>query len=76
MEYLFVILIPVLAVVTVAVLAKRIASHTFRCRHCGGEFNISRSRAFITMHSDNEYMLLCPYCKTKDWCTQLPKSNK
>ncbi len=70
MEYLFITLILIVAVTIIVILAKRIASHTFKCKHCSKEFNIKWSKAVVTEHSGNEYMLVCPYCKTKDWCTE------
>ena len=73
MEYLFAVLIPVVAVVVVVMLAKRIAEHTFRCRHCSRVFNIKWASVIVTEHVDDEYMLVCPYCKIKDWCTEQPE---
>ena len=72
MDYLFALLIPIFAVIIVVILAKRIASHTFKCKHCSKEFNIRWSKVIVTEHSDGEYMLVCPCCKTKDWCTEQP----
>jgi len=72
MEYLFITLILIAAVTIIVILAKRTASHPFRCKHCSKEFNIKWSKAMITEHSGNEYMLVCPNCKTKDWCTEQP----
>ena len=73
MKYLLTALILIAAAAIIVILARRIASHTFRCRHCSKDFNIKWTRVVVTEHSDNEYMLVCPYCKTKDWCTQQPK---
>jgi len=73
MKYLLTALILIAAAAIIVILAKRIASHTFRCRHCSKDFNIKWTRVVVTEHSDNEYMLVCPYCETKDWCTQQPK---
>lgn len=73
MEYLFTVLIPIVAVAIVVILSKRIASHTFKCKRCSKEFNIKWSKVIVTEHSDNEYMLVCPYCETKGWCTEQPK---
>jgi len=73
MKYLFMVLIPIVAATIIVILARRIASHTFKCKHCSGEFNIKWSKVVVTEHSDNEYMLFCPYCKTKDWCAEQPK---
>lgn len=70
MEYLFAVLIPVVAVAVVVILAKRVASHAFKCRHCSKTFSIKWYKVIVTEHSDNEYMLECPYCKAKDWCTE------
>ena len=70
MDYLFTLLILMVAVTTVVILAKRIASHTFKCKNCSEEFNISWTKVIVTEHSDNEYMLVCPCCKTKGWCTE------
>ena len=73
MEYLFTVLIPIVAVAIVVILVKRIASHNFICKQCSKEFNIRWSKVIVTEHSDNEYMLVCPYCETKGWCTEQPK---
>ena len=70
MELLSAVLIPIVAATIVVILAKRIASHTFKCKHCSKEFSIKWSKVIVTEHSDDEYMLVCPYCKTKDWCTE------
>ena len=43
MEYLFTLLIPIVAVTIVVILAKHIASHTFKCKHCSKEFHIKWS---------------------------------
>ncbi len=75
MDILFTMLIPLVAVAVIVIVAIRIASHTFKCKHCSGEFKIKWSRVLTTMHSDHEYMLECPHCKTKDWCSMLPRDN-
>ena len=73
MELIFSILIPVAAVTLIVILAMRIASHTFRCKHCSAEFKIKWTQVLITEHSDNEYMLVCPQCMKKAWCTMEKK---
>lgn len=72
MELLSAVLILIVAATIVVILAKRIASHTFKCKHCSKEFSIKWSKVIVTEHSDDEYMLVCPCCKTKDWCTERP----
>lgn len=72
-DCLFVALIFITVVVVVVSIAKNIASHRFKCRHCSKEFHINWFRVIITEHSDSEYRLLCPFCKTKDWCTEQKK---
>ena len=75
MEYLFLSLIAVAAAAIAVILAaKSIASHTFKCKHCSGEFGIKWYKVIVTEHSDDEYMLVCPHCQTKGWCTQQPKT--
>lgn len=76
MVYFFAALIPTIAVAIVVILAKRIASHTFICKQCSKEFCIKWSKVIVTEHSDNEYLLVCPYCKTKGWCTEQQKKQK
>lgn len=76
MEYVLTALIPIVAVVIVVILAKRIASHSFQCKHCSKEFRIKWSKVIVTEHSGNDYMLVCPNCKTKSWCAKQPKSGK
>ena len=75
MGYLISAIIFVIAVAVVILVAKNIASHTFKCKHCSGEFTIRWPKVMITEHSDSEYRLECPHCKTKDWCTQQPKNT-
>ena len=70
---LYAVLLPVAAAAIVVLLAKGIASHTFRCRHCSGEFRIKWAKVIVTEHSGNEYMLVCPHCKTRGWCTENTK---
>ena len=48
MEYLFTLLIPIVAVTIVVILAKHIASHTFKCKHCSKEFHIKWSKVIVT----------------------------
>lgn len=73
MEYFITMLILIIAVAIIVILAKRISLHSFKCRHCSGEFHIKWSKVVVTEHLGNDYMLVCPYCKTKDWCTQQTK---
>ena len=72
MEWLFTLLIPAVAVVIIVTVAKGIASHRFRCKHCAKEFEIPWTQVLVTEHSDRKYKLVCPHCKTKDWCTLQP----
>ena len=76
MECIFTALIPVVAVIIIVITAKRIASHTFRCKNCSAEFKITPSNVLVTSHYKKEYMLTCPCCKTKDWCIALPENNR
>ena len=73
MDYLLIALILVVAAIVVVLLARKIASHKFKCRHCSKNFYIKWPRVIITEHSGSEYKLVCPFCKTKDWCTEQPK---
>ena len=72
MEYLLIFLIPTVAAAIIVILAKRIAAHSFKCKHCSKMFRIKWTKVIVTEHSENEYKLLCPHCKTKDWCTEQP----
>lgn len=72
MEYLFAVLVPVVAVSIVVILAKRTAAHTFKCKRCSGEFRIKWFRVIVTEHDQNDYKLVCPHCKTKGWCSAQP----
>lgn len=75
MEYFVAGLIPIIAAAIVILLAKRIASHSFECKHCAGQFRIQWPRVIITEHSGNEYKLVCPHCQTKGWCIARPKER-
>ena len=68
MELLFTVLIPLVAVASVIGISSRIASHSFRCKHCSQDFRIKWTRVLFTQHSGNEYLLACPHCKAGDWC--------
>ena len=70
MDFLLIALIFAIAAAVVVIIAKNIASHTFKCRHCSKEFHVKWSRIIITEHSGCEYRLVCPFCKVKDWCTE------
>jgi len=74
MEYLIVVLIPIVAITIVVILAKRIASHIFKCNQCSKEFNIKWFKVIVTEHSGNEYMLVCPHCNIKGWCAEQPRN--
>lgn len=73
MEYLQSALIPAVAVAIIVILAKRVASHAFKCKNCSEVFHIRWFQVIVTEHSGNDYKLLCPHCKTKGWCTEQRK---
>lgn len=73
MEFLYIVIPFAVAAVVISVAAKRIASHSFKCKHCNTEFRIKWPRVIITEHSSDEYKLVCPFCNTKDWCTEQRK---
>ena len=75
MEYFFTMLIPVIAVITIATVAKRIASKSFRCNNCGEQFSIKWTKVIVTEHFNDEYMLTCPHCKVKGWCIRQSAEN-
>ena len=72
MEYLT-LLVPLAAAAVVVILAKRTASHLFRCGHCGKEFRIGWAKVIFTPHSGDEYKLCCPHCKNSGWCIEQTK---
>ena len=75
MDFLLIAFIFIVATVVVILIAKGTASHKFKCKHCAKEFRVTWSKVVITEHSGNEYKLVCPCCKTKDWCTEQPKNT-
>lgn len=75
MDFLLIALIFILAAAVVILIAKNIASHKFKCRHCSGEFRINWWKVMTTEHSGSEYKLVCPFCKIKDWCIEQPKDT-
>ena len=75
MEYMITILIFAVAYAVVVIIAKNIASHQFKCHHCSKSFHINWKEVITAKHSGNKYMLICPFCKTSDWCTEQPKNN-
>ena len=70
MEFLLVLVPLIIAISVVINIAKQIASHPFRCKHCSREFRIKWTRVPITEHSEKDYLLTCPHCGRKDWCTE------
>ena len=72
MEYLFAVLVPAIAVAVVIIVARSVAAHDFKCRHCGNIFKIKWTRVLITEHADKEYRLTCPHCAKRDFCTEQP----
>ena len=76
MDIFLSIFFPAVAVVITVIIARRIASHSFKCKHCENEFYIKWPRAIITVHIDNDYKLRCPRCKRRDWCKKQPKNPK
>ena len=70
MEYVFTIMVSVIAIVMIVVVSKKIASHAFVCRNCLKQFYISWKRMLVNKHIDNKYLLICPHCKMKDWCIE------
>lgn len=70
MDYFLIIFIFVAAAAVIVLIAKSIASHTFKCSHCSKAFYVTWPRIIITEHSGNAYRLTCPFCKIKDWCTE------
>ena len=75
METLLTVLVPIAAVILIVICAKRIAARPFQCSHCGGVFRIHWTKVLVTTHADNDYLLVCPYCKTKDHCKQESKQK-
>ena len=75
MEYFITALIPIIAIIVVILISKRIASHKFKCKHCFKEFTIKWTTVLITMHDKNEYLIKCPYCYIKDWCIKRQKNK-
>lgn len=73
MEHLVTVLIVAVAAVVIVMVAKRLASHPFRCEHCSKEFRVKWTRIMITAHVGNQYKLVCPHCKTKGWCERQTK---
>ena len=70
MGILFILIVIAVAVAVIVSLSKRIASHSFKCNSCEQEFKIKWTKVIFTVHSGNEYLLVCPHCKNKGWCTK------
>ena len=73
MDFLFIAVPFIIVIIVITIVAKRIASHNFKCKHCNKEFCINWYKVIFTEHSSDEYRLVCPFCNTKDWCTEQPK---
>ena len=72
MDFLGIALIFIVAAIVIVLTARKIASHTFKCRHCSKAFHIQWTKVIFAEHSGREYRLVCPFCKTKDWCSEQP----
>lgn len=75
MDIMIIALVFIIAAAVIVVVAKNVASHKFKCRHCSKEFSIKWPKAIVTEHSGSEYKLVCPFCKAKDWCDEQPKNT-
>ncbi len=75
MDFLFLALLFIVAAAVIVAVAKSIASHRFICKHCSKAFRIKWTKVITAEHSGSEYMLVCPFCKTKDWCTEQPPKH-
>lgn len=65
----FVILMAAAAAAVIAAVAYRLSRCRFTCKSCGGVFRISWRRALWVQHFNEDYVLRCPHCGKKGWCT-------
>lgn len=65
----FVILVVVMAAAVLGAVAYRLSRCVFTCKGCGGAFRIAWRRALWVQHFHEEYILRCPHCGKKGWCT-------
>lgn len=65
----FVLLMVAAAAAVIAAVAYRLSRCRFTCKSCGGVFRISWRRALWVQHFNEEYILCCPHCSKKGWCT-------
>lgn len=70
MDFILIALIFVAAAAVVVLIAKNIASHKFKCRHCSKDFYVKWPKIIVTEHSDSAYRLVCPFCNVEDWCAE------
>ncbi len=74
---IFVAAIFALAVGVIILFARKLSQCVFTCKGCGTEFNICWCRALWVQHFNNDYILLCPGCGKKGWCTaQAPEKRE
>lgn len=71
MVWILITCIPLICAITVIYfICRKTAGNSFRCNYCSKEFTIEPSEVLITIHYDNEYMLKCPHCNKKGWCSE------
>lgn len=53
-------------------------SYDYRCKNCGKVFRPDLKQCLLTIHAYDDFMLRCPHCGKKDWCTVVDdkKSSK
>jgi len=65
----YVVAMIVFAVGLITIFACSLSRCVFTCKSCGGEFMIAFRRALWVQHFNSDYILNCPICGKKGWCT-------
>lgn len=65
----FVVIMMGAAAAVIGAVAYRLSRCRFTCKGCGGVFRIPWRRALWVQHFKEDYILRCPHCGKKGWCT-------
>lgn len=72
---LYISLVILLAIAAMLLVSYRLSRCTFTCHNCGQSFFIRWRRALWVQHYNRDYILRCPHCGKKGWCTAHPPKS-
>ena len=62
------------AILACLLIAKIQSKHSFKCGHCGKEFEPNWTQMVFEIHVAKDHKIKCPHCNVKDFCKDQGKS--